>query len=223
MADTSSPAQAPAAAPGGAPPRGRADKRAAIVRAARTVFGRDGYSRSSIDAIAAEAAVSTRTIYNHFSGKEELFSSVLQASATQVADAFVAAIGEAPREPLELERELLALGEALVAQVTEHADHFAMVRQINAEARHFPPGALDAWQEAGPLRVERAVAERLRQLGERGVLRVEDPLVAARHFNALTTAEIALRSYHGALPLPPRRASAMIGAGVRAFLNGYAA
>jgi len=33
---------------------------------------RDGYTRASIDAISAEAGVSTRTIYNHFTDKAML-------------------------------------------------------------------------------------------------------------------------------------------------------
>ncbi|HWN32249.1 MAG TPA: helix-turn-helix domain-containing protein, partial [Pseudonocardia sp.] len=44
----------------------RAPKRDAIMTAARVVFGRESYLRTSIDAIPGEAGVSTRTIYNHF-------------------------------------------------------------------------------------------------------------------------------------------------------------
>ena len=58
-------------------PGARADKGLAIMRAARAVFARDGYSRASIDVIAAAADVSTRTIYNHFASKEQLAVEVL--------------------------------------------------------------------------------------------------------------------------------------------------
>ena len=70
-----------------------------------------GYTRASIDAIAAAAEVSTRTIYKHFANKEELFATVLEASATEVADAFVerARIGHRRRAHTTEER-LLALG-----------------------------------------------------------------------------------------------------------------
>jgi len=67
--------------------RRRPDKRRAILRGALNVFAHDGYTRASIDAVAAEAGVSTRTIYNHFSDKAELFQTVIHESAAQVADA----------------------------------------------------------------------------------------------------------------------------------------
>ncbi|HWN32248.1 MAG TPA: hypothetical protein VNP03_05865 [Pseudonocardia sp.] len=35
-----------------------------------------------------------------------------------------------------------------------------MIRQISAEAAHFPAATLLAWREAGPLRVRREVADR---------------------------------------------------------------
>ena len=63
-------------------------KRGAIERAARAVFGRLGYARASIDQIAAEAGVSTRTLYNHFGDKLGLFSQVLVDGAAEVADTF---------------------------------------------------------------------------------------------------------------------------------------
>ena len=56
------------------------DKRRAILAGALTVFARDGYTRASIDAIAAQAIVSTRTIYNHFQCKAHLFQTVIQES-----------------------------------------------------------------------------------------------------------------------------------------------
>ena len=77
---------APAARPGPRPHR--SVKREAIERAARAVFGRLGYARAPIDQIAAEAGVSTRTLYNHFGDKLGLFSHVLVHGAAEVADAF---------------------------------------------------------------------------------------------------------------------------------------
>ena len=48
-----------------------------IASAALALFSRDGYERTSVDAIAAEAGVSKRTIYNRYGDKENLFLSVL--------------------------------------------------------------------------------------------------------------------------------------------------
>jgi AcrR family transcriptional regulator len=203
-----------------APKRGRPGKRDAIDRAARRVFGRDGYVRASIDAIAAEAEVSTRTIYNHFPGKEQLFTSVLHDSAAKVADTFVDMVGRLDAEG-DLDTYLLGLARALVAQSTEHPEHFTMVRRIQAEADLFPPEAIAAWHRAGPQRVESEVARRLGDLAERGVLQAPDPRLMARHFIALTAAQATPGS--PARPRPRSRAEldAVLAAGIHAFLHGY--
>jgi len=212
------------------PGRGRADKAAAIARAACEVFGRDGYSRASIDAIAAEAGVSTRTLYNHFpGGKAELFRSVMRWSAGRVRDEQLARLRRyldphRPPRPEDLERDLLALARAWVALMTDFRDHFSLVRQIQGEAGHVPAEVLDAWQEAGPRAVAREMAEIMAALADHGLLDVhDDPAQAASHFVALTAAEIAQRSYWGVIPLPPEETDRITAAGVRAFLRAYGA
>lgn len=199
----------------------RAQKRETITRAARAVFGREGYARASIDAIAAEAQVSTRTIYNHFTGKEQLFAAVLESSAAQVAEGFIERV-ERELGGVDLEADLLALGRAFAAQRTDFPEHFAMVGQIRSEARHFPPQVIDAWQQAGPLRVQREVARRLGELAERGLLRAGDRTQAAVHFIALTMAGVTIRPI-GSPPLSARQVDNSVGAGVGAFLHGYGA
>ena len=52
-------------------------KRRAIVRAATELFLRAGYGAVSMDAIAARAGVSKRTLYRHVSGKDALFGAVI--------------------------------------------------------------------------------------------------------------------------------------------------
>ncbi|MEU6233001.1 TetR/AcrR family transcriptional regulator [Kitasatospora sp. NPDC047058] len=205
------------------PRRGLTEKRQAITRAARTVFGRDGYTRASIDAIAAEAGVSTRTIYNHFAGKELLFQTVLQESAAQVGDAQLDIIERRLGKVTDLEEDLTAFAHAWASPLAEFADHFGLVRQINAEARHLPKAALDAWQEAGPRRVLAALGRRFGELAEEGWLTAPDPGRAATHFVLLTATEITQRSYWGAYPLGPDETEEIVVAGVRAFLRAYAA
>ena len=53
-------------------------KHDAIAAAALVLFARDGYERTSVDAIAAEAGVSKRTVYSHYGDKENLFLLVLR-------------------------------------------------------------------------------------------------------------------------------------------------
>jgi TetR/AcrR family transcriptional repressor of mexJK operon len=56
-----------------------AEKDSAIVLAAREHFLRDGFAGASMDGIAKSAGVSVKTIYAHFTNKEELFSKVMIA------------------------------------------------------------------------------------------------------------------------------------------------
>ena len=61
----------PETAAGGEEPA--SPKRTAIVAAATELFTQSGYGAVSMDAIAAKAGVSKRTVYSHFPGKDVLF------------------------------------------------------------------------------------------------------------------------------------------------------
>lgn len=203
------------------PRGGLADKRRAILAGALAVFARDGYTRASIDAISAEAGVSTRTIYNHFEDKAQLFHTVIQESTTRVAEAQIAIIDRYLRKVTDLEADLIEFGRALATPMTDYADHFALVRQINADAGHIPQAALDAWQEAGPRRVLRELARRMRQLAEQGLLRIDDPDRAAVHFMLLVQGAIPF--HHGIGATREAEIDEIVTSGVRAFLHGYLA
>ncbi|WP_027344038.1 TetR/AcrR family transcriptional regulator [Hamadaea tsunoensis] len=198
---------------------GQPDKRRAIVDGALALFARDGYTRASLDAIAAEAGVSNRTIYNHFADKADLFQTVIQDSTRRVADTMVATVDRHLGKVTDIESDLVDLGLAWLGVLTsELAPHFALVRQINAEADHIPPAALKTWLDTGPGRVRRELAGRLAELAERGELRVDDPARAAGHLMLLISADNL--TDRTALHDPGER-RAMVTAGVRAFLHGY--
>jgi AcrR family transcriptional regulator len=203
----------------GRPRGGLADKRRAILAGALTVFARDGYTRASIDAISATACVSSRTIYNHFADKADLFQAVIQESATRVADAQIAIIDRHLHKVTDLEQDLIEFGLAWASPMAaEHAEHFSLVRQVNAEAGHIPQEAIDAWQRTGPLRVRGELATRLRQLADRGLLRIGDPDRAAVHFLLLTS--VFEPSYRAKVPTE-KELTEMVTAGVHAFIHGY--
>ncbi|MFB8176358.1 TetR/AcrR family transcriptional regulator [Streptomyces sp. NPDC055966] len=206
----------------------RLEKQIAIASASCTVFGREGYARASVDALAAEAGVSTRTLYNHFpGGKAQLFQTVVTWTSGEVRDAQLARLREMldparPPHAEDLERDLVALARAFVGLMTEHPNHFALVRHIHAEADHVPPEVLTAWHEEGPAPVGRAVAEAMTHLAGAGLLDLHgDPAMSAAHFMALTTHTITQLSHYGVLPLPPAETDRLIGGGVAAFLRAY--
>jgi AcrR family transcriptional regulator len=197
----------------------RAAKRQEVLAGALTVFARDGYARASIDVIAAAAGVSTRTLYNHFGDKACLFRAVIQDSATRVAAAQLAIVEQHLTEIADLETDLVTFGIAWRTPMPDYAEHSALVRQVNAEAGHIPQEAIDAWQEAGPIAVRRALAERLAAFAADGLLRVDDPMRAALHFSLLISG--ANPSYRGESMTTDDITDAVT-TGVHAFLHGYA-
>ncbi|MEU1722755.1 TetR/AcrR family transcriptional regulator [Nonomuraea sp. NPDC005692] len=199
------------------PRRGPTGKRQAILDGALTVFARDGYTRASVDAISSEAGVSTRTIYNHFTDKAELFRVVIQESAEQAADIQIAIIDRHLRKVTDVETDLIDFGRDWVTPRPDSAAHFSLVRQINAEADHIPKEAIDAWQETGPRRVRRELAAHLRRLANQGMLRIDDPDRAALHLLLLVSA--GLPAHH--TTLSAEKITETVTAGVHAFLYGH--
>lgn len=200
-------------------PGGLPDKRRAILAGALALFSRDGYTRASLDAIATEAGVSSRTIYNHFRDKAQLFQAVIQESSGRVAEIQTAIIDRHLSKIVDLEADLVEFGLAWLA-VTDSAvaPHFALVRQINAELEHIPQPAIDAWRETGPRRVRSELAERLGRIADRGSLRIPDQDRAAVHLMLLVSHD---NLPYGADARDEKERIAMVTAGVRTFLHGY--
>jgi AcrR family transcriptional regulator len=185
-------ASEPGAGSGPARPRGLdARKRAAILGAGRHVFASLGYLGASIDAIARQAGVSTRTIYKHFSSKQQLFAAVLADASDQIASSHEELIDRHLAQPVDLEASLAALATEWVSPLPELADHVRLIDRLRSDAEHLPLDVVETWQEAGPRRVRRTLASHLDTLAQRGTLRPEVPEVAAQYFVALVTSEVA--------------------------------
>jgi AcrR family transcriptional regulator len=200
------------------PPRPtlREDKRDAILNAARTTFATMGFTRATIEAIAAAARVSTRTIYKHFDSKDDLFAVVLESSARSVADDYEASVRAGVAAATTLHDRLMVLALARTKQALGHPEHFAMIRQIDSERQHVPPDVLAAWRSAGPDRVTSETIAQLRRLHDEGLLRIDDFDLAARHLFALTNYETDAQTPSTAAT---ERA---VRAGVEVFTRGYA-
>jgi AcrR family transcriptional regulator len=183
------------------------------------VFSADGYTRASIDNIARAAGVSTRTLYNHFGDKAGLFEAVIVDSAQRVADAQIVTVQRYLGRIVEIEADLIEFGRVWSTPSEQYAPHFALVRQITADADHIPRAALDAWQQVGPLRVRAEIAEHLRRIAGAGHLEIEDPEIAAVQLIELVNAG---RMLHGPVPTSTQEIHRLADAGVRTFLHGYA-
>lgn len=203
--------------------RGNPDKRRAIVSAAIVVFGHQGYSRATVASIAGEARVSKKTVYNHFSGKEDLFLTAALESTHALSDTITALADRHLRKVLNLEQDLFDFGvdraKAILSAPEEHA---LIARTIKAEVTHLPDGVLDAWLDAGPLRSQRDIATHFRTLSERGLLATDNADKAAEHFTLLTFIPVAERTFLGALPIDDDQIKTSVAEGVQLFLRLYA-
>jgi TetR/AcrR family transcriptional regulator, mexJK operon transcriptional repressor len=206
----------------GRPAGGSERKRSAIVHAALRLFLRDGFARTSVDAIAEEAGVSKRTIYNHYGDKENLFLSVVgdtfDSMIASFADLMTKYLTDVPDGAVEYGVISFAREAALLA--ARSPDRSALIRLMMAEAPHFP--RLMEMQMR-PRGITAAIAERLAQLDARGLLDVPDPEEAANHLFALTMGQMNNRSLFGTLPLTDAEVAKMATGGAQAFLRAYRA
>ena len=159
-----------------------ARKRQAILAAARTLFLRHGYGGTSMDEVAAIAVVSKQTVYKQFADKQRLFAAVITGDIEQT-ERLTAGMVEALGDSGDIDRDLRAFARRHVAEVTQ--PHLLQMRRILiAEAERFPDLAR-TWYASGPERAFATLAEQFAALADRQVLRVDDPVLAAQHFNWL--------------------------------------
>jgi AcrR family transcriptional regulator len=150
--------------------------------AATTVFLRNGYVGASMDEVAALAAVSKQTVYKHFADKESLFSEIVTGTVDEAGDRVHAEVlqladsGDIAADLRDLARRQLAL--VMQPRVLQ------LRRLVIGEAGRFP--ALGrTFYERGPGRTLQALAEAFERLVQEGILTVDDPQLAAEHFNWL--------------------------------------
>lgn len=198
---------------------GPAEERRDVVRAARAVFAREGWTHTTLEAVAAEAGLEPATIEHYFKDKEQLLLSVLLESSASVAAALTVVAENHLADVTDLEQQLTALGHAWLTPLAAFPEHFAIVRHVSAEVTRLPAGFLEMWQTAGPQQAQRELARRLQRLADAGLLDLTDPDHAAGCFIQLVPANVVQRSFHGALPLAGFETDALISAGVADFIR----
>jgi AcrR family transcriptional regulator len=205
------------------PPRRRTGRLASagvIMEAATTLFLRKGYAGTSMDEIAALAGVSKQTIYTHFADKERLFGDLVLRNAERV-DEFVEQMGTIFEDTDDLEKALLELARRYIALVIR-PEVLQLRRLVIGEAGHFPDLA-ETYYNRVPERVIGTLASNLGLLAERGLLRLDDTMLAANHFVALILwVPLDRAMFHREPePLGAARQDQLAVAGVRVFLAAY--
>src|SRR5215467_1415035 len=112
--------------------------------AAHRLFLQQGYLATSIDAILAEAGISSKeTLYRHYANKESLFVDVLR-SLTMEQPGFSERLATlpTPQDLSSLRHALTELAREILAMLRQPG-YLPLVRMIIAEAARFPQlGAL---------------------------------------------------------------------------------
>lgn len=198
---------------GAAGPKGEA-----IAQAALRLFLRDGYERTSVDAIAAEAGVSKRTIYNRYGDKENLFRSVLQDTYDSMMATFRGIAEKHLTDVTDVQQSLTACALEVARTMTTAPDRIAVVRLIMAEAPFFP--ALVRTQQPAST-MHGHIRAFLARLAGQGRLAITDPTEAAEHLIALTVNQINARTMFGVIPISDAEVERVITGGVAAFVRAY--
>ena len=194
--------------------RRRAAKHARILEAALAEFSRNGFSGTSMQAIAARAKVSKPTLYQYFGNKQALLAAVLDAGKSELL---------APLKAGE--------GAALVPVLWRYAwtyadfvlrpDMLSLARLIIGEAERLPEVARD-YQQAGPKQALEGMKAFLNAQRARGALAFDDAELAAENLWALILSAPREHALHHPHEPPDRaRIARHIENGLAVFLAAF--
>lgn len=85
-------------------PEYKRERRSQIIEAARTCFARDGFHRTTLQDVFAEAGLSAGAVYNYFRSKDELILAIAQDRHEE--EAGVLAQGAETQDPMEALRNI---------------------------------------------------------------------------------------------------------------------
>ena len=170
----------------GRPKRGTESARTeALINAATRVFLREGYGLASIDKVASEAGVSTRTIYERYKNKADLLGAVITRLVNRDMTTVLAT---AELDRLDPKDALTTIAQTMMRRARD-PESAALFRIVATEAVRFPELAAKM-RESGKVRWEGAVANYFRGQVERGTLKLACPDRAATLFLQMICAEL---------------------------------
>ena len=167
----------------GMSPRSQA-KREQIIRAAQHLFLKNGYKRTSMEAIRLEAQVSKPTLYRHFDSKQNLFIGIMEPVLEEIT---------AARNLVSMDMITISSAEQLRAILSQFAsasfdrlmapEMMSLARTLLAETRTFPELGRN-FRERISLRVIKMLTAVLTTAHDQGVVGIEREHipVAARYF-----------------------------------------
>jgi len=147
-----------------------ADSRMRLLQAACEVFATEGYRAAGVDRIAAAAGVAKQTLYNHFSGKAELFAAAIRMVVGEM-------LVSLETEGGDLRARLIGFGIRYREKLLSSTG-LGFYRAMVAEAPRFPELAA-VFYRSGPLQAKARLRVVLDEAMARGELRRDDAEFAA--------------------------------------------
>jgi TetR/AcrR family transcriptional repressor of mexJK operon len=194
-------------------------KRRAITEAATVLFLQRGYLGTSVDQIAALAAVSKPTVYRFFADKEQLLTEIVLGTLDDRGDPFRAQLAALARSD-DLTPDLCRLARDYITVVTQPAG--LALRRLVIGASHQLPELAQAYYRRAQERTLGTLAGVFAALAERGLLEIDDPTTAASHFAFLVLGRALDKSlFCPEQPFTAAELQDQADAGVAAFLAVY--
>jgi TetR/AcrR family transcriptional repressor of mexJK operon len=175
-----------------------------------------------MDAIASLASVSKPTIYKHFVDKQRLLAEIVRETIDRFTEPFYDEVVQL-EDGGDVEAQLRDLATRLLAAVMQ-PQLLQLRRLVIGEAGRLQELG-HTYEQRGPERAVSALTTAFERLHEKGVLRLDDPSLAAAQFNWLV---LAIPLNHAMLSGddgPPREIELQryADAAVRVFLAAYRA
>jgi TetR/AcrR family transcriptional repressor of mexJK operon len=149
------------------------------------VFLSEGFAGASMDAIAALAGVSKPTVYKHFAGKQQLLAQIVSDTIDKFTEPFYDEVVNL-KHGSDAEQHLRHLARLLLTAVMQ-PQLLQLRRLVIGEAGRLPELGR-TYEQRGPQRAISALTTAFNRLAEKGMLRLDDPALAASHFNWLVLA-----------------------------------
>ena len=171
-------------------------KHQAILKSATRLFLKNGYSNTSMDAIAEAASVTKQTVYSHYKSKDELFTKMVTHLCVK----------HAPANPVSKDKHISAdemlfkAGIAFIDMFT-NKDVLSATRLVVAESLNHPKLA-KAYYESGTLRIIAMIKDFLDSENYRGTLSIKDTNKAASHLLSMMKGTYYTRALLGLTNMP---------------------
>ena len=174
-------------------PRGEV-RRSQILDAATKVFLENGYGGATIDLVVERAGASKATVYSFFGGKEGLFAAIVEERVERI----LAAFGDPEVAHSDVLHALAHIARRYM-EVVMAPDAVGFHRLIIAEGVRFPELARSFYQ-FGRDRTYAHLAGMLSAWRERGLIRLDDPQLAAVQFLDSVGGDLHRRAMAGIIP-----------------------